>query len=66
MKKFCEYWTYYGTKAAHQVIEKPIRPTLEVSYTEESGFDPQKGKMRANIYLMVPAWYARFVTEEFN
>ena len=63
IKKFCEYWTYYGTVAKHQEIQKPIRPTFEVRFNYENGFKQESGKMRANLYLMVPAWYAKFATE---
>ena len=36
---------------------------MEIHFSEENGFDPSSGKIRANMYLLVPAWYAKFATE---
>ena len=65
VRKICRYWTHFGTEASHQPIEKPIRPTMHVQREDGMGYDPQKVKQRANLWLMVPPWFARFATEEF-
>lgn len=64
IKKVCKYWTYFGTEACHQKIEKPIRPSFQVK-KGGAKFDPKEGSPKADLYLMVPAWYARFCYTEF-
>lgn len=64
MSKICKYWTHYGQQAHHK-ITKPIRPTFVVTRPDSIGYDPEKGKVKADLYCYVPFWYAEFATKEF-